>query len=250
MSPRRLPPLPVRDGLGPARLRLQGGNVADEFERRFGPDGRAKVLAGEVVDADGTLIDAAAALPAGAHVFLYRELPDEVEVPFDVPLLYRDENIVVVDKPHFLATMPRGRHVAQTALVRLRRKLDLPELLQSSDIISIHARVTKETTGMMGQAQFAMMKPGAYFINTARGPLVDYDALYNALASGHLGGAGLDTFSTEPPPADWPLLSLPNVTLTPHIAGCSRESAERGAESVAIDLANFLAGKPVKYAAN
>ncbi len=130
------------------------------------------------------------------------------------------------------------------------QKLDLPELLQSSDIISIHARVTKETTGMMGQAQFAMMKPGAYFINTARGPLVDYDALYNALASGHLGGAGLDTFSTEPPPADWPLLSLPNVTLTPHIAGCSRESAERGAESVAIDLANFLAGKPVKYAAN
>ncbi|WP_167105415.1 pseudouridine synthase [Mycobacterium sp. DL592] len=124
----RRPPLPVRDGLGPARLRLQGGNVADEFERRFGPDGRAKVLAGEVVDADGTLIDAAATLPAGAHVFLYRELPDEVEVPFDIPVLHRDDDIVVVDKPHFLATMPRGRHVAQTALVRLRRELDLPEL--------------------------------------------------------------------------------------------------------------------------
>ena len=118
----------MRDGLGPARLRLQGGNVADEFGRRFGPDGRAKVLAGEVVDADGVVIDATTTKPAGAVVFLYRELPDEVVVPFDIPVLYRDDDIVVVDKPHFLATMPRGGHVAQTALVRLRRDLELPEL--------------------------------------------------------------------------------------------------------------------------
>ena len=61
-------------------------------------------------------------------VYLYRELPDEVPVPFDIPVLYRDDDIVVVDKPHFLATMPRGGHVAQTATVRLRRELDLPEL--------------------------------------------------------------------------------------------------------------------------
>ncbi len=121
-------PLPVRDGLGPARLRLQGGNVADEFGRRFGPDGRAKVLIGEVVDADGAVIGATTTKPAGAVVFLYRELPDEVVVPFDMPVLYRDDDIVVVDKPHFLATMPRGGHVAQTALVRLRRELELPEL--------------------------------------------------------------------------------------------------------------------------
>lgn len=123
-----MPPLPVRDGLGPARLRLQGGNVADEFGRRFGPDGRAKVLIGEVVDADGAVIGATTTKPAGAVVFLYRELPEEVVVPFDMPVLYRDDDIVVVDKPHFLATMPRGGHVAQTALVRLRRELELPEL--------------------------------------------------------------------------------------------------------------------------
>lgn len=120
--------LPVRDGLGPARLRLQGGNVAEEFGRRFGPEARAKVLAGEVVDARGEAVDRSTVLPAGAVVYLYRDLPDEVEVPFDIPVLYRDENIVVVDKPHFLATMPRGRHVVQTALVRLRRELELPEL--------------------------------------------------------------------------------------------------------------------------
>jgi tRNA pseudouridine32 synthase / 23S rRNA pseudouridine746 synthase len=121
-------PLPMRDGLGPARVRLHGGVVSDELSRRFGPEAHAKVLAGEVVCADGTIVTEATELPAGAHVYLYRALPDEVEVPFDIPVLYRDDDIVVVDKPHFLATMPRGGHVAQTALVRLRRALDIPEL--------------------------------------------------------------------------------------------------------------------------
>jgi tRNA pseudouridine32 synthase/23S rRNA pseudouridine746 synthase len=102
--------------------------VLAELHSRFGPGARAKVLAGQVVDADGATVTEATVLPAGAHVYLYRELRDEVEVPFDMPVLYRDDDIVVVDKPHFLATMPRGRHVAQTALVKLRRQLDLPEL--------------------------------------------------------------------------------------------------------------------------
>jgi tRNA pseudouridine32 synthase / 23S rRNA pseudouridine746 synthase len=121
-------PLPVRDGLGPARVRLRGGLVVDEFRARWGSPAAAKVLAGEVVLPDGTAVTSTTVLPAGAHVYYYRELRDEVPVPFDIPVLYRDDDIVVVDKPHFLATMPRGRHVAQTALVRLRRELDLPEL--------------------------------------------------------------------------------------------------------------------------
>ncbi len=116
----------MRDGLGPARLRLLGGNVHDELERRFGIG--AKVLAGEVVLPDGAVVDAHTVLPAGAHVYFYRDVVDEVEVPFDIPVLYRDADIVVADKPHFLATMPRGGHIVQTALVRLRRELDLPEL--------------------------------------------------------------------------------------------------------------------------
>lgn len=126
----------------------------------------------------------------------------------------------------------------------------LPTLLAESDIVSLHARVTKETVGMIGRSELAQMKRGAYLINTARGPLVDYAALYAALASGHLAGAGLDTFAQEPPPADWPLLKLPNVTLTPHIGGASRESAERGAESVAQDIANFLAQRPLRHCVN
>ena len=155
---------PVRDGLGPARLRLQGGNVADEFGRRFGSDARAKVLAGEVFDADGVVLDGSTALPAGSFVYHYRELPDEVVVPFDIPVLHRDENIVVVDKPHFLATMPRGSHVAQTALVRLRRDLDLPELSPAH-------RLDRLTAGVL---LFTVRREirGAYQTLFARGEVV------------------------------------------------------------------------------
>ena len=139
-------PLPVRDGLGPARVRLRGGGVLAELTARFGAAARAKVLAGEVVDADGAVVDAATVLPAGASVYLYRDLPDEVPVPFDVPVLYRDEDLVVVDKPHFLATMPRGRHVTQTALVRLRRELGLPELSPAHRLDRLTAGVLLFTT--------------------------------------------------------------------------------------------------------
>ena len=118
----------LKDVLGPARLRLHGGNVADEFGRRFGPAARAKVVAGEVFSANGVALDERTEMPADSFVYHYRDLPDEVTVPFDIPVLYRDDNIVVVDKPHFLATMPRGSHIAQTALVRLRRDLGLGEL--------------------------------------------------------------------------------------------------------------------------
>jgi tRNA pseudouridine32 synthase/23S rRNA pseudouridine746 synthase len=136
----------VRDGLGPARVRLRGGSVVDEFRARWGDDAAAKVLAGEVVCADGTIVTATTLMPAGAHVYLYRELRDEVPVPFDVPILYRDDDLVVADKPHFLATMPRGRHVAQTALVRLRRELDLPELSPAHRLDRLTAGVLLFTT--------------------------------------------------------------------------------------------------------
>ncbi|OBH88109.1 pseudouridine synthase [Mycobacterium sp. E2989] len=136
----------MRDGLGPARVRLRGGPVLAELTARFGAAARSKVLAGEVVDAGGAVIDEATVLPAGASVYLYRELPDEVPVPFDIPVLHRDDDIVVVDKPHFLATMPRGRHVAQTALVRLRRELGLPQLSPAHRLDRLTAGVLLFTT--------------------------------------------------------------------------------------------------------
>ena len=139
-------PLPPRDGLGPARLRVRGGALGDELLTRFGPDVAAKAIAGEVVDSRGAVLDPATVLPAGVSVYLYRDLRDEVPVPFDIPVLYRDDHIVVVDKPHFLATMPRGRHVAQTALVRLRRELDLPELSPAHRLDRLTAGVLLFTT--------------------------------------------------------------------------------------------------------
>ena len=120
--------------------------MLDELSDRFGPPAAVKVLAGEVVSADGTVVDETTLVAPGTHVYLYRELPDEVAVPFDIPVLYRDDDIVVVDKPHFLATMPRGRHVAQTALVRLRRDLDLPELSPAHRLDRLTAGVLLFTT--------------------------------------------------------------------------------------------------------
>ena len=127
-------------------MRLHGGLVLAELTARFGAAARAKVFAGEVVDADGTVVDAATVLPTGSWIYLYRDLPDEVPVPFDIPVLYQDEDIVVVDKPHFLATTPRGRHVTQTALVRLRRELGLPELSPAHRLDRLTAGVLLFTT--------------------------------------------------------------------------------------------------------
>ncbi len=120
----------------------------------------------------------------------------------------------------------------------------LDRALAEADVVSLHARVTPETTGMFGAAAFAAMRRGAYFLNTARGPLVDYDALLAALEGGQLSGAALDTFAVEPPPPDWPLLRLPNVTLTPHIAGASVRTVRVAAEAAAEEVRRYVAGEP------
>ena len=122
--------------------------------------------------------------------------------------------------------------------------VSLDALLAQSDVVTMHPRVTTETTHMMDAVAFAAMKPGAIFINTARGPLVDYEALYEALVSGQLSGAMLETFAVEPVPADWPLLQLDNVTITPHIAGASVRTVTFAAEQAAEEVRRYIAGLP------
>lgn len=100
----------------------------------------------------------------------------------------------------------------------------LDNLLAESDIVSLHIPRTKETQGMIGAPELARMRPGALLINTARGGLVDEEALYQALTSGQITGAGLDVFALEPPGADNPLLHLDNVVATPHIAAGTRDA--------------------------
>jgi D-3-phosphoglycerate dehydrogenase len=124
-------------------------------------------------------------------------------------------------------------------------QVSLERLLAQSDVVTLHPRVTEETTGMIGSPQFAAMKPGSFFVNTARGPLVDYQALYDALVSNHLRGAAIDTFAVEPIPPDWPLLQLQNVTLTPHIAGASVKTVRIAARLAAQEVRRYLNGEPL-----
>ncbi len=155
-------------------------------------------------------------------------------------------------RPFGMRVLAYDPYVDDEVFVRCgaERVQNMDDLLAQSDIVSLHARVTPETRGFIAEHQFRTMKPGAVFINTARGPMVDYDALYRALKDGHLGGAGLETFAMEPPPPDWPLLRLPNVTLTPHIAGCSQESVRYAAEMVSADLVRWMKGEPPLHCFN
>lgn len=118
----------------------------------------------------------------------------------------------------------------------------LDELLEQSDIVSLHAPVTDDTAGMIGADQFAAMRDGAVFINTARARLHDTDALVDALRSGKVGAAGLDHFEGEWLPVDHPLTGMANVVLTPHIGGATWNTEARQADMVADGLEALLAG--------
>ncbi|MEX2536648.1 MAG: hydroxyacid dehydrogenase [Trueperaceae bacterium] len=121
--------------------------------------------------------------------------------------------------------------------------LTLEELLAASDVVSLHAPLLPSTRGMIGQRALASMKPVAYLINTARGGLVDESALAQALKAGQLAGAALDVRDPEPPGSNDPLAGLPNVLLTPHIAGVTEESTKRACLHVAEDVLRVLAGE-------
>ena len=123
--------------------------------------------------------------------------------------------------------------------------IDLDTLLTASDVVSLHCPLTPQTRGLINANRLARMKPGALLINTGRGPLIDEDALTAALASGRLGGAGLDVLSVEPPAADHPLLRAPNCLITPHVAWASRAARERLIAASAANVAAILAGRPI-----
>ncbi|WP_182283688.1 NAD(P)-dependent oxidoreductase [Comamonas testosteroni] len=122
---------------------------------------------------------------------------------------------------------------------------DLRQLLPRVDILSLHCPLTERSRGMIGVNELALLRPGSLLINTARGPVVDEAALLAALQSGHLGGAGLDTFDTEPLPQGHPLARLPQVLLTPHVAGVTRQAALRVATLTAANIVDHLAGRPL-----
>ena len=116
------------------------------------------------------------------------------------------------------------------------------ELLETSDIVTLHVPLTRRTRGMMSDREFAMMKPTAFLINLCRGPVVDEAALYRALTEGQIAGAGLDVLEVEPTPADNPLFDLDNVIITPHMAGQSSETALRAAHFAYGNILRVLNG--------
>lgn len=127
---------------------------------------------------------------------------------------------------------------------------DLDELLARSDFVSLHARVTPETVDFFDAKKFGKMKRGAFFINSAREALVDEQALYEALVSKHLAGAALDVLKPWPEDTPSPLVSLPNVIITPHIGGATHEAALRGVQILAAQIDRYLAGQPMQHVVN
>ena len=118
------------------------------------------------------------------------------------------------------------------------------ELFKTADAFSIHVKLTPDSRHLVGKAELQMMKPGALLVNTARGAIVDTDALVDALNSGHLGGAGLDVFESEPMPDNYPLLSCQRVVLTPHVADQTPEGMEILNGGAVDNVIAYLNGKP------
>lgn len=129
-------------------------------------------------------------------------------------------------------------------------KNELDVLLHQSDVVTVHVPVTDSTRGLLGSDEFAAMKDSAYFINTARGAIIDEDALLEELRTGGLRGAALDVYDMEPIPDDHPLLDLDNVVTTPHLAGAAKEVIGRHSKMIVDDIEILLANEKPTYMAN
>jgi phosphoglycerate dehydrogenase-like enzyme len=127
------------------------------------------------------------------------------------------------------------------------RRLPLDEVLSASDFVSVHVILGPATRNLIDARALGLMKPGAFLVNLARGPVVDEAALVDALRSGRLAGAGLDVYQVEPPGKSNPLLSLPNVVLTPHVGGASIEG-KHGCSMVVLDILRVLRGEEPVHA--
>jgi D-3-phosphoglycerate dehydrogenase len=125
--------------------------------------------------------------------------------------------------------------------------VDKETVFRESDFVTIHTPLTPETRHIVNTGTLAMMKRSAYLVNTARGPMVDANALAEAIKNGTIAGAGIDVFDIEPPPADYPLFGLPNAILTPHLAWYSEDAAWRIRELIVLEIDRFVAGQAPRY---
>ena len=125
------------------------------------------------------------------------------------------------------------------------KALSKEELFASSDVVTVHYKLSPRSVGLVGEAELALMKPSAFLVNTSRGPLVDSEALLAALKSGGIAGAALDVYDVEPLPAGDPLLGAPNTVLLPHLGFVSRENMQTFYEDTVENVLAWLAGNPI-----
>ena len=217
-----------------------------------------------VAKATGGFSTSAAELAIGLMIAVMRQIPSvdrEVKLgrwPTPMTHALRGKTLGIVGLGHV------GRHIVKIARAfemkvlawgpRLTREAaasvgaesrELDDLLSCSDIVSVHATLSPESRGLIDARRLRLMKPTAYLINTARGPIVDEAALCAALASGQIAGAGLDVFDEEPLPSAHPLTKLPNVVLTPHIGWPTDETYTQFADAAADVLLGYLDGQEV-----
>lgn len=140
-------------------------------------------------------------------------------------------------------------HAQEAAAIGVKL-IPLDDLMRRSDFLTIHARVSPETWGLIGEAQFKLIKPGAYLISTSRAAIIDQAALIQALQQHRIAGAALDVYWYEPLPRNHPLLQMENVTLTPHLAGATRDVVERHSQMIVDDILTWLDGGRPRYVAN
>jgi phosphoglycerate dehydrogenase-like enzyme len=217
-----------------------------------------------VAKATGGFCTSAAELAIGLMIAVMRQIPSvdrEVRLgrwPTPMTHALRGKTLGIVGLGHVgrhvvkiarafemkvLAWGPRLTHEAAASVGAESRELD--DLLSCSDIVSVHATLSPESRGLIDARRLRLMKPTAYLINTARGPIVDEAALCAALASGQIAGAGLDVFDEEPLPSAHPLTTLPNVVLTPHIGWPTDETYTQFADAAADALLGYLDGQQV-----
>ena len=218
-----------------------------------------------VAKAPGGFSTGAAELSIGLAIALMRQLP-RLDGEVKAGVWQTPRTVVLHDKTFGIVGLGHvGRHVAKIARAFEMRVLawgprltdeqaaadgvercELDDLLAASDLVSVHATLAPESRGLLDARRLGLMKPTAYLINTARGPIVDEAALVDALANGRIAGAGLDVFDQEPLPPGHPLTTLPNVVLTPHIGWPTDEAYARFADAAAEVLLAYLDGRPLR----
>ena len=128
--------------------------------------------------------------------------------------------------------------------------MELDDLLREADVVSVHLTLSPMSRGLISRERLALMKPDALLVNTARGPIVDEDALLEMLQSGRLWGAALDVYGEEPLPPGHPMTKLPNVVLTPHVGWVAEDSYESFFEGIVENVEAYLDGRPIPRMVN